>query len=177
MSRAWIATLLIPCIFVFPVQANDTLFTYAQFAEDLNIRSVEAHDQSRIWSTCAVIHEVVAMMDDKGPDSPSAKESANQGRGAKLASAMAFIVDYFEDTDSPDPAAFVSKWRMAAMAMDSNYETVTTSIFSDMKSDPDAFAERLLPTYGYCLKILDVQQDYIDLWREMYGSGLLAPVD
>ena len=170
-------TLLFVWMFVLPVQANNTLFSYPQFTEALNIRSVEAHDQARIWSTCAVIHEVVAMMDDKGPDSPFAKESVNRGRGAMLASGMAFIADYLENTDSPDPAAFVSKWRMAAMVMKSNYETLTTSIFSDMQSDPDGFPERLTPTLRYCIKILDVQQAYIDLWREMYGSGLFAPTD
>lgn len=160
---------------VAPVQASDTLFTYDQFKDDLNIRSVEAHDQSRIWSTCAAVHELVAVMDDNGADSPSAKESANQGSGAKVASAIVFIVDYFEEADSPDPAIFASKWQMATMVMESNYETVATSMFSDMEADPAAFSEKLLPTYRYCLNILDVQQEYIDLWRELYGSGLLAP--
>ena len=64
---------------------------------------------------------------------------------------------------------------MAKMVMESNHETVTTTISSSMVADPVAFSEKLLPTYGYCLNILDVQQDYIDLWRELYGSGLLAP--
>jgi len=59
--------------------------------------------------------------------------------------------------------------------MESNYETVTTSILSVMDADPVAFSEKLLPTYKYCLNILDVQQLYVDLWRELYGSGLLAP--
>lgn len=169
--------LLLTCfwIFVSSVQAGETLFTYDQFKDDLNIRAVEAHDQSRIWSTCAAVHEIVAVMDDNGADSPSAKESANQGSGAKVASAIVFIVDYFDDTDAPDPAIFASKWQMATMVMESNYETVTTSLFSDMAADPSAFSERLLPTYRYCLNILDVQQEYIDLWRELYGSGLLAP--
>jgi len=169
--------LLVPCLWtvVLPVQASGTLFTYDQFTAGLNIRSVEAHDQSRMWSTCAAVHELVAVMDDNGADSPSAKESANQGSGAKVASAIVFIVDYFEGTDAPDPAIFASKWQMATMVMESNYETVTTSIFSDMAADPAAFSEKLLPTYRYCLNILDVQQEYIDLWRELYGSGLLAP--
>ena len=175
MSRIWVSTLLFLWMIVSPVQANETLFTYDQFQDDLDIRSVEPHDQSRIWSTCAAVHELVAVMDDNGADSPSAKESANQGRGAKVASAIVFIVDYFEGTDAPDPAVFASKWQMATMVMESNYETVTTSIFSDMAADPAAFSDKLLPTYGYCLSILDVQQDYIDLWREVYGSGLLAP--
>ena len=89
--------LLFLCIFVLPVQANESLFTYDQFQDGLDIRSVEAHDQSRIWSTCAVVHELVAMMDDNGPDSASAKQSANQGNGVKLASGIVFIVDYFEE--------------------------------------------------------------------------------
>ena len=168
-------TLLLLWILVLPVQANETLFTYDQFQDDLDVRSVEAHDQSRIWSTCAVVHELVAMMDDKGPDSASAKQSANQGNGAKLASGIVFIVDYFEETDAPDPTAFASKWEMAKMVMESNHETVTTSILSIMDADAVAFSEKLLPTYSYCLNILDVQQFYIDLWRELYGSGLLAP--
>ena len=100
-------TLLTLWAFVLPVQANESLFTYDQFQDDLDIRSVEAHDQSRIWSTCAVVHELVAMMDDNGPDSASAKQSANQGNGAKLASCIVFIVDYSEETHAPDPAAFV----------------------------------------------------------------------
>ena len=44
------------------------------------------------------------------------------------------------------------------------------------ETDPAAFSERLLSAYGYCLKVLDVQQEYIDLWWDMYGLGLLAPV-
>jgi hypothetical protein len=167
--------LLFLCIFVLPVQANESLFTYDQFQDGLDIRSVEAHDQSRIWSTCAVVHELVAMMDDNGPDSASAKQSANQGNGAKLASGIVFIVDYFEETDAPDPAAFVNKWEMAKLVMEENHKTTTTSILSVMAADPVAFSEKLLPTYGYCINILDVQQDYIDLWRELFGSGLLAP--
>ena len=131
-------TLLFIWMLVLPVQASETLFTYDQFKDDLNIRSVEAHDQSRMWSTCAAVHELVAVMDDNGADSPSAKESANQGNGAKVASAIVFIVDYFEDTDAPDPTIFASKWQMATMVMESNYETVTTSIFSDMAADPAA---------------------------------------
>ena len=175
MSRICISLLLLFWMIVLPVQASETLFTYDQFQDDLDIRLVEAHDQSRIWSTCAAVHELVAVMDDNGADSPSAKESANQGSGAKVASAIVFIVDYFDDTDAPDPAIFASKWQMATMVMESNYETVTTSLFSDMAADPSAFSERLLPTYRYCLNILEVQQEYIDLWRELYGSGLLAP--
>lgn len=175
MSRSCTATPLLLWLLALPVQAGETLFTYDQFRDDLKIRSVEAHDQSRMWSTCAAVHELVAVMDDNGADSPSAKESANQGRGAKVASAIVFIVDYFEDSEDPNPAIFSSKWEMATMVMESNYESVTTSIFSGMAADPAAFSEKLLPTYRYCLNILDVQQDYIDLWRELYGSGLLSP--
>ena len=168
-------TLLFHLILALPVQANNSLFTYSQFRADMDIRAVDVHDQSRIWSTCAVVHELVAMMDDNGPDSASAKQSFNQGNGAKLASGIVFIVDYFEESEAPDPASFASRWEMAKMVMESNHETVTTTISSSMVADPVAFSEKLLPTYGYCLNILDVQQDYIDLWRELYGSGLLAP--
>ena len=77
MSRSCIATPLLLWLLALPVQAGETLFTYDQFRDDLNIRSVEAHDQSRMWSTCAAVHELVAVMDDNGADSPSAKESAS----------------------------------------------------------------------------------------------------
>ena len=126
---------------VLPVQANESLFTYDQFQDDLDIRSVEAHDQSRIWSTCAVVHELVAMMDDNGPDSASAKQSANQGNGAKLASCIVFIVDYSEETHAPDPAAFANKRKMAKLVMEENHKTTMTSILSVMAADPVVFSE------------------------------------
>ena len=136
--------LLFLCIFVLPVQANESLFTYEQFQDGLDIRSVEAHDQSRIWTTCAVVHELVAMMDDNGPDSASAKQSANQGNGAKLASGIVFIVDYFEETDAPDPAAFVNKWEMAKLVMEENKDRAALFVILAKKTGgtPDEVAKK-----------------------------------
>ena len=55
------------------------------------------------------------------------------GKGAKVASGIVFIVDYFQHTGAPDSATFASRWQMAAMVMESNYETVTTSIYGDIE--------------------------------------------
>jgi len=71
---------------------------------------------------------------------PQQKKVRIGGKGAKVASGIVFIVDYFQDTDDPDPATFASRWQMAdgrwqmaTMVMESNYETVTTSIYDNIE--------------------------------------------
>ena len=64
---------------------------------------------------------------------PQQKKVRIGGKGAKVASGIVFIVDYFQDTDAPDPATFASRWQIATMVMESNYETVTTSIYGDIE--------------------------------------------
>ena len=155
--------------------AQEALFSYQGFTDDLDVSSIAAHDRSRIWSTCAVVHDLMALVDNGGTSSSSAQESKNQSNGAKLASAIVFLAEYIEQEKNPTPDEFSARWEMAKMVMDSNFTTIQTSMMADMERNPDGTLERLVPTYAYCIKILPTQQLYIDLWREMYGSGLLKP--
>jgi len=78
------------------------------------------------------------------------------------------------EAEDLDPALLGPEWEMAKMVMDSNYEVINTSIMADLTRGPEKTFELVLPTYEYCLKILPTQQSYIDLWREIFGSGLLS---
>ena len=64
---------------------------------------------------------------------PQQKKVRIGGEGAKVASSSVFVEAYFQDTDDPDPATFASRWQMATMVMESNYETVTTSIYGNIE--------------------------------------------
>jgi len=176
MQRNTILTLAIflpISTFASDPMAPETLFSYQDFTSDLDVTSLEPHDQSRVWSTCAVVHDLVALFDKEGLESPSAQESKNQSRGAKLASWMVFVADYLKSSEDPSPAEFSAKWQMGKMIMDSNFETTKTSIVADLDGNPEETLKKIVPTYQYCLNVLPVQQTYIDLWREMYGSGLV----
>ena len=155
--------------------ANDQGWFDADLTPTTKMGDVSVHTQSRVWATCAVTHDIAAMIEgSEAPDSASAKESQQLSNGARLASGMTFVVDAMRQDDDLSPQKFASTWNMAKIAMESNYETLSTSINAKLERDTSATLADFYPTYRRCLALRELQQEYVNIWRELYGSGLLT---
>ena len=132
-------TLILICFTQFAQAANSGS---NWFQSDINletkIMTVPTPDQSRAWATCAVAYEFAALI-YAGEDSSSAAvcEQQNMSNGARLASGIVFVFDSFKE-EAPTPVEFQAKWKLAQLAMKSNYETITTSTLAGLERDEEA---------------------------------------
>ena len=155
--------------------ANDQGWFDTEFTPTTKMVDVSVHTQSRVWATCAVAHDIAAMIESsEAPNSASARESQQLSNGARLASGITFVVDAMGQDEELTPQNFAATWNMAKLAMESNYETLSTSINAKLEKDMSATLAGFYPTYGRCLALRELQQEYVNIWRELYGSGLLS---
>ena len=155
--------------------ANDQGWFDADFTPTTAITDISVHTQSRVWATCAVAHDIAAVIESsEAPNSASAKESQQLSNGARLASGITFIVDAMGQDQELTSQKFAATWNMAKLAMESNYETLSTSINAKLERNTSATLVGFYPTYGRCLALRELQQEYVNIWRELYGSGLLT---
>lgn len=155
--------------------ANEQGWFDANFTPKTNMADIPVHTQSRVWATCAVAHDIAAVIESsEAPDSASVKESQQLSNGARLASGITFVANAMEQDEDLTPQKFAATWNMAKLAMESNYETLSTSINAKLERDTSATLAGFYPTYGRCLALRELQQEYVNIWRELYGSGLLS---
>lgn len=147
------------------------------FQTDINLQTkimtLPTPDQSRAWATCAVAYDIAALMyAGEQPNSAAVSEEQNMSNGARVASGIVFVFDSFKE-QPPTPVEFQAKWKLAQLAMQSNYETITASTFAALERDKNLVMEGHLGTYQICWNWREQQQVFVDFWRELYGSGLL----
>ena len=167
-------TLILICFTQFAQAANSGS---NWFQSDINlgtkIMTVPTPDQSRAWATCAVAYEFSALIYGiEDSSSAAVSEQQNMANGARLASGIVFVFDSFKE-ETPTPVEFQAKWKLAQLAMNSNYETISTSAFASFERDQEGMLQGHVPTYEICWSWREEQQTYVDFWRELYGSGLL----
>ena len=140
---------------------------------ETDIMALTPAKQSKAWATCAVAFDLAGLLFADGNDASAVSEQEKQrSNGAKLASGMTFVFNAFEN-EAPTPEVFQAKWKLAKLAMESNYTTISTSVFASIESNSEEALAGYLPTYQACIGWLEPQQIYVDFWRELYGSGLL----
>lgn len=175
LNKLWLPTVLAIAMLSPNVFASDQGWFDPEFTPATKMAEVSVHTQSRVWATCAVAHDIAAMIENsEAPGSASAQESQQLSNGARLASAITFVVDAMGQDEDLTPRKFAGTWNMAKLAMESNYETLSTSINAKLERDVSATLAGFYPTYGRCLALRELQQEYVNIWRELYGSGLLS---
>ena len=175
LNKLWLPTAFAIVMLSPNVFASDQGWFDPEFTPATKMVEVSVHTQSRVWATCAVAHDIAAMIENsEAPGSASAQESQQLSNGARLASAITFVVDAMGQDEDLTPQKFAATWNMAKLAMESNYETLSTSINAKLERDVSATLASFYPTYGRCLALRELQQEYVNIWRELYGSGLLS---
>lgn len=173
--KAYQICLVVFLCFATGAYANDQGWFDTEFTPTTKMTDISVHTQSRVWATCAVAHDIAAVIESsEAPDSASAQESQQLSNGARLASGITFVVDAMQQGEDLTPQKFTATWNMAKLAMESNYETLSTSINAKLERDTSAALAGFYPTYGRCLALRELQQEYVNIWRELYGSGLLT---
>lgn len=173
--KAYQICLLVFLSFAPSAYANDQGWFDADFTPTTKMADVSVHTQSRVWATCAVAHDIAAVVESsEAPDSASVIESQQLSYGARLASGITFVVNAMAQDEELTPQKFTATWNMAKLAMESNYQTISTSINAKLERNTSATLADFYPTYGRCLVLRELQQEYVNIWRELYGSGLLT---
>ena len=158
-----------------PVDASELEANWFEdgISAETDIMALVPAKQSKAWATCAVAFDLAGLLFADGSDASAVSEQEKQrSNGAKLASGMTFVFNAFEN-EAPTPEVFQAKWKLAKLAMESNYTTISTSVFASIESNSEEALAGYLPTYQACIGWLEPQQMYVEFWRELYGSGLL----
>lgn len=131
--------------------------------------------QADAWGTCAATYEVMSIL--LMESSPAqAKQYQERGNG----SAIAIVMTHVSDGLSSDmtQARFNSLWSLSKTLATSIPETKRTMILADAErlgaSGSEKFIGKVVTTIEICMSNLEGQQNYIDKWRELAKSGLLA---
>ena len=173
--KAYQICLVVFLFFATGAYANDQGWFDADFTPTTKMTDISVHTQSRVWATCAVAHDIAAVVESsEAPDSASVQESQQLSYGARLASGITFVANAMAQDEELTPKKLAATWNLAKLSMESNYETISTSINAKLERDTSATLAGFYPTYGRCLALRELQQEYVNIWRELYGSGLLT---
>jgi len=132
--------------------------------------------EAEAWATCSAVYQLTASFyKDEQPN--QAKVLENQANGAKVAVLMShFDLANLRKETSVD--RFRSTWKLSQLLAESMPETRLNMILADAerlnKQGSDIFINKISATLKVCHDNLEGQQVYIDLWRDLYKSGLLS---
>jgi hypothetical protein len=143
---------------------------------DVNFFKINDVDrQAESWASCAAAYDLVATF---FPDEPNkAQQYRNFANGAEVAVIMSHVNEAtYKDMT---PAAFSAMWAYTKTLGDSLSSTRKTSILAEADQADDevkqnALYKKLGATVNVCTDNLEAQQYYIDAWRDLAKSGMLA---
>ena len=142
--------------------------------------SGDKHKEARTWARCAALYETISDLNRVWEKPALAKQFSNFGNGAKLAVGMTFVVSNLGTSPKEfSQSRFKATWRYAQVAMDEMPSVELTGINANMESakingDLKKEVQAIIAGVTFCAKHLESQQAYIDMWRELATSGLLA---
>jgi len=158
--------------------ASEDNMSYLESDEQF-IRILDKNREAEAWATCAVVYSITASYyEDENQEQAAVWK--NQANGATLAVAMSHFSTIFEE-DDVSKERFESTWELAQVLAKGIPETRLAIILADKKSleksGSDLFPQKLAETLRVCHGNLEAQQAYIDLWRELFKTGMLKSKD
>jgi hypothetical protein len=140
------------------------------------------HEQARLWATCAALYNTLAALNDTVWKNPAqAKQFNNMGNGAEVAVAMTFVVSAFgTSTKDLSPSKFNATWDYAKVAMKEIPAAQQAAIDANMELGLNGTTnlkdevQAIIDGANVCIENVELQQTYIDIWRELASSGLLT---
>lgn len=130
--------------------------------------------QAEAWGTCAAAYDVMAVLMASKPN--QAQYFNDLGNGASMAVVMTHVSAGLDP--EMGPAKFNALWNYSKTLAETIPETQRTMILADFEAlgeeRSSEFVEKVGKTVKICLSNLEGQQAYIDAWRDLAKSGLLA---
>jgi len=142
--------------------------------------SGDKHKQARTWAKCAALYETLADINQVWDNPSLAKHFNNLRNGAKISVGMTFVVSNLGTSpEELSPSRFNATWSYAKVAMDEMPAVELTAINANMElakknADLENEIQSIIAGVAVCMEHLAGQQAYIDIWRELATSGLLA---
>ncbi|WP_025442279.1 hypothetical protein [Vibrio parahaemolyticus] len=134
----------------------------------------DVNKEAQAWGICSSVYLIGSEI-FTSTQPATAKQYKQLSNGAKLAIVMTHVQDGL--TEDIDPDRFNSLWTYSQSLMDSIPETALTMIMAEGERTPankkSEFMDKIANTMAVCQNNLNLQQAYIDMWRELAKSGLL----
>ena len=136
----------------------------------------DKHRQAEAWGICSAAWTLASKL--LSNDSPAkAQQFEDTARGASLAVGMTYVVNGMKE-QGYTPDKFQATWSFAKTAMQSIPESQLTRILAKSEtSKKDLWLYNHMSTLKVCDSNMEGQQFYIDSWRDLATSGLLALPD
>lgn len=135
--------------------------------------------QSKQWITCAATYEFTAQFVFGEQNKAQSDAFHNLSNGAVMAATMAMVstarhsLTREEILAEWEPIRAKRKWISLIKA---SLDTEQVALMAGFESDQvGAFSDLLVATSKICQANLDTQQEYIDLWRNLYDLGWTEP--
>ena len=142
----------------------------------------DKHEQARTWATCAALYNTMAALNQSVWNNPKqAEQFNNMGNGAEVAVGITFVVSALGTSiEEILQSRFNATWDFAKVAMKEMPSVVQTAINANIergKKGTTAIKDEIqaiIDGTTICMKNVELQQTYIDIWRELATSGLLT---
>lgn len=141
----------------------------------------DKHELARTWSICAALYNTLSSLNRAWEKPAQAEHFNNLGNGAEVAVAMTFVVDAFgTSAENISQSRFNATWEYAKVAMKEMPSVQQTEINANLEMGMKGTTEladeiqAIVNGATVCIKNAKLQQTYIDMWRELAMSGLLA---
>ena len=139
-----------------------------QFSENQD-KQIEANS----WAMCSVAYSTLSKVNEA--ESPAYASKLNQfGNGAGIAIVMTYYV-HMDTGDDPSSfnTGFARVWQHGLTMRESLIDVAATHIASNIETHGlDVSLVKLVNTVSVCSDNLDLQQTYIDTWRQMREQGM-----
>ena len=139
----------------------------------------DANQEADAWASCSASFEVTAEVLAEFSQPAQSKQMQELAYGAELAVGVSLVVNELSTDITPE--RFNAIWAFSKMAMDAWPASKRTAIMADAerlgKDGFEEFMSRVGETNKICISNLETQQMYIDIWRDLYKSGLLVTPD
>ena len=131
--------------------------------------------QAEAWAMCSAAYDVMAELLSEAQPAQS-KQLSEFANGAQLAVTMSMFAEGLDPEITPE--RFNALWKVAQLAGTEIPKTRRTMLEAEAEATPkediSKFISNLAATVEVCVENLSGQQAYIDTWRELAKSGLLA---
>jgi hypothetical protein len=148
--------------------------SYVEVPSDDITKLTDVNREAEAWAMCAASYNTMAMLlkESKPAQSDYISDLAN---GAELAIMISVVADAILEDDDISPERFNAVWTASKVLMQELPKTKQKFIFVMIEQDNEKMLVDLTATISVCVSNLENQQMYIDLWRELSKSTLLAP--
>lgn len=139
-----------------------------QFSENQD-KQIEANS----WAMCSVAYTTLSKLNEA--ESPAYASKLNQfGNGAGIAIVMTYYMHMDTNSDqSSFTADFARVWQHGLTMRESLMDVSATHVASNIEAHGlDVSLVKLVNTVSICSDNLDLQQTYIDTWRQLREEGM-----